>query len=275
VTVTTPAGTSSPGAADRFAYVHVPGVEPELGRCVAVEGIKKGKGKPQFHGGFTDAGCTKPNKAKRGRYEWTPGPGAKKHFTSTFSAPTLAATGLKITCAAGTAEGEYTGPSGLTVKKLVLTGCAESPSKGLVSDCQNSGAANGEISSTELVGELGFIVHSKKKSQVGIDLKPASSVKVASFECGGANEVTGKGAGTGTTAELDGSVIGEVKTLDAMSSSNAVGYAASGGHQLPERFEGGFADTLITVIAGTPKPTTLTSTQEVKNEEALEINTRF
>jgi hypothetical protein len=60
-----------------------------------------------------------------------------------------------------------------------------------------------------------------------------------------------------------------------MSSSNGVGYVASGGQQVPRSFEGGFADTLITVIAGTPKPTTLATSEEVKNEEALEINTKF
>jgi hypothetical protein len=49
----------------------------------------------------------------------------------------------------------------------------------------------------------------------------------------------------------------------------------SGDQQVPERFEGGFADTLITVIAGTPKPTTLAAAAQLKNEEPLEIKTKF
>jgi alpha-tubulin suppressor-like RCC1 family protein len=273
VTVTTPAGTSAVGPSDHFSYVHVPGVEPELGRCLRVEAVTKGNGKPQYHGGFQDPGCTRPSTAKRGHFEWTPGPGAKKRFTSIFSAPTLTAAGFRLSCAAGRAEGEYTGLTSLTVNKLVLTGCTDSPSKAVSSDCQNREAANGEIVTTELAGELGFIAH--RKPRVGVDLKPGSGPTLASFECGGASEITGKGSGNGTAAELDGSVIGEITPLNAMGSSDAVSYAVTAGHQLPERFEGGFADTLVTVIASTPKPTTLLSSEEVKNEEALEINTRF
>jgi hypothetical protein len=69
--------------------------------------------------------------------------------------------------------------------------------------------------SMELAGELGYIKRGSKP-KIGVDLKAASESDMAMFECGGANETTGKGAGTGTLRELQGSVIGKAGKLDAM-----------------------------------------------------------
>jgi hypothetical protein len=272
VSVTTPAGTSVTSSADQFSYVHVAGLEPDFGRCEKVAAVIKGK-KVEYHGRFKDASCTKEKK-KNGEYEWTAG--ATSHFTSVFNSPALESTGkskVLITCSSGKAEGKYTGPTTLKVTKLVFSGCAESPSKGIASDCQNKGSLNGEIQANELAGELGFIKKTKNKkgTKVGVDLKPASGSSLASFECGGANEVSGKGTGTGTARELEGSVIGRVATINTMTSTNTVTYAASGGAQATEQFEGGVKDTLT--MNG--EPTTFAASEEVTNSEELEINTQF
>ena len=107
-----------------------------------------------------------------------------------------------------------------------------------------------------------------------MDLNPAAGSALASFECGGASEATGKGAGAGTARELIGSVIGKVTTIDAMAAGDVVTYEKSAGHQVPERFEGGLPDVLTTLVglAKAPEPTTFTATEEVKYEEALEVN---
>jgi hypothetical protein len=159
------------------------------------------------------------------------------------------------------------------VTKLIFSGCAESPSKGITSDCQNSGSLNGEIQANQLVGELGFIkkTKNKKKTKVGVDLKPASGSSLASFECGGANEISGKGTGTGTARVLEGSVIGQIATINTMTSTNTVTYAASGGTQAPEFFEGGVKDTLT--MNG--EAATFGASEEVTNSEEVEINTKF
>jgi hypothetical protein len=264
VTVTTSGGGSSGASpADRFTYVTL----PELGRCV--------KSAPEM-GEYKFGHCAVPA-AGKGSNNWLMGPGEKRKFTSVLKAPAIETTGgnkVLITCASGTAEGEYTGSHTLTVKKLVFSGCAESPAKGLASDCQNTGGANGQIEAKELAGELGFVAHTAKP-KVGVDLKAASGSVMAAFECGGASEVTGKGTGTGTPRELEGSVIGNVKAINTMALKNALSYEASGGHQAPEHFEGGVRDTLTTLVGlqKTAEPTTLVALEEVKNEEPLEINT--
>jgi IPT/TIG domain-containing protein/FG-GAP repeat protein len=262
VTVALPdPGASAPSPADEFSYEG----EPQLGRCVATA---RGKGASK------NAQCSKP--ARRGKYAWLAGPGATGKYTSNLKAPAFESTGvgkLLIACAAGKAQGEYTGAHALEVTKLVFSGCAESPAKGLASDCQTTGAANGEIVANELKGDLGLISQGKNPA-VGVDLKPASGSALASFECGGASAGTLKGTGAGTPRELVGSVIGKVANTNHMTTSNEVLYEASGGHQLPEHFEGGLNDTLTTLagLEEMPEPTTFSAREEVATAEALEIN---
>jgi hypothetical protein len=135
--------------------------------------------------------------------------------------------------------------------------------------------ANGEIVTNELAGEVGFISRVGRKRTVGLDLRGPGSGALAGFECGGASGVTGKGTGAGTARELDGSVIGKLKTINLMSASNLVTYQAIGGHQVPERFEGALPDILTTLVGleKTPEPTTFSATGEITSEEAIEVNT--
>ena len=236
---------------------------PEIGRCVRV-----GKGAGEFRGGVCTQG--KP----KARYAWHSGPGANKLFTGTFGTTRLNTAGDEISCLGATAEGEFTGPKTLTVKKLVLEACELSAVTGAARFCQNSMGTNGVINANELVGELGFISRAKpKRPIVGIDLKPASGSNLALFECGGANEPLGKSLGNGTTRELQGSVVGKIEPIDAMGSDLAVPFEAVGASQSPEALEGGVKDTLTTLVgmSKTAEATVLRGVWHLKSQEPLEV----
>jgi hypothetical protein len=239
---------------------------PELGRCVP---------SARKLGEFRGAHCNY-EAGGRGNHNWLPGPGARKKFTSVIKSPALETpkSGVLISCASGKAEGEYTGVKTLKVTKLTFSGCAQAPAKGEASDCQNIGSPAGQIETKELAGELGFI-EVRPKAKVGVDLKAASGSQIAMFECGGA--VAGKGTGTGTLRELEGSVIGRAGNLNNMVSANSAAYEAKSGHQIPERFQGGAKDTLVTLVGAgkTAEPTTLVGLEEVTNEEPLEIRAKI
>jgi hypothetical protein len=240
---------------------------PELGRCVEVP--KTGK--------YLGAHCVGQSSTGKGRYEFLPGPGAAKKLNLVFGQIVLQGTGapkLNISCEFAEGEGEYTGAKTLTVSKLVVSDC-KLPKKTeaeprLKTWCQNIGNFRGEVTAQELTGELGYIV---AKKTVGLDLKARSGKTIAQFECGGASEVGEHGTGTGTLMEIEGSVIGRVRKLNTMLEENLLIYKVSGGKQLPEMFEGGEKDTLITNVglAKTPEPTTLSTLVEVTNEEAIEV----
>jgi hypothetical protein len=264
VTVSVPdTGTTATTPADQYTYAN----PPQLGRCVP---------SARRMGEFKNAACTKPGHGK-GKANWLAGPGPKPGFTLTLGAPALQSTGagnVLITCTIGKGEGEYTGAQTLKLTKLSFSGCAESPRKaGVSSDCQATGSPNGEIVGDELAGEVAFIHAARKKAKVGVDLQGAGGV-LANFECGGASTGTGKGTGAGTPRELEGSVIGTLKTLNAMSAGNALTYQVSAGHQVPEHFEGALPDTLTTLVGleKTPEPTTLSASGELADEEAIEVN---
>jgi hypothetical protein len=276
-TYTLPAGTPryvAIRAIDDQGNIGLPAVTslleglPEFGRCVT---SVKGKGEYLgMHCNYEAGG--------KGTHNWLPGPGPNKKFTSTLKATALETTSAGktlITCSSGEVKGEYSGIKRVRIAKLVLSGCAISPSSGVASKCQNVGAANGEIETKELVGELGFIATTKPK--VGLDLKAASGSVLASFECGGASEMTGKGSGSGTPREIEGSVIGNVGNLNNMTTANTTSYEDKAGKQVPEKFQGGLKDTLTTLVglAKTPEPTTFASLEEVKSEEAIEIRDKL
>jgi hypothetical protein len=245
---------------------------PELGRCVKVA-----SGTGTYLGGK----CLTVATPGKGKFEWMPGPGANAKFTFITEQIVLQGTGapkLTINCEFAEGEGQYVDSKTLTVSKLVLSDCKtpkKSESEPLVKTwCQNIGNLRGEVTAQELTGEIGYIV---KPTQVGVDLKAKTGKAIAVFECGGASEVgVERGTGTGTLMEIEGSVIGRIKKINRMVEENLVTFKASGGKQVPEMFEGGVKDTLITNvgIAKTPEPTTLTAIPIVTNKERLEIKAR-
>jgi hypothetical protein len=275
VEVIKPGDVKGIGVGSIFSFAFGPpppsGPLPEIGRCVKV---KKGTGE------YKGANCIASAEGK-GIYDWVSGPGAKKAFKFVLEAPILTSHGAsktQITCPFAEGEGEYTGAKTVAVKKLVFANC-QTPEEAGKSElerwCQNNGAFRGEISASELTGEVGYILST---TAVGLDLKPASGSSLAAFECGGAGELTEHGMGTGTSRELQGSVIGHVQYINAMRSLDPVKYVVSKkGAQVPERFENGEADTLSTLVGhpGTPEATTLSGVVELQNEEPLEIRAKL
>jgi hypothetical protein len=243
-------------------------MRPEIGRCVFV-----GKGhNGEYHGGT----CVRPEKG--GNWVWRSGPGAKPKFTGTVKAVELMLRGAGanelVKCPNGELSGEYTGPKNLRVTTLLLHGCLSNGEQ-----CQNEiGSTNGEVAGKELVGELGFISH-PRRLKVGWDLKPASGSNLLSFECGGANSMTGKSLGTGAPREVQGSVIGKIEPLNKKSSElGVIQELDPAGNQFPEKFESGVKDTLTTILGEkapgtnkTPYPSVIVTAENLKGEEPLEV----
>jgi hypothetical protein len=246
---------------------------PEFGRCVEVAKTGQYKG----------AKCVGVVASHKGGYEWMPGPGAAKKFTLSIGQVHLKGSGaepLDITCEFGEGEGEYTGPKEFTVPKWHVSDC-RLPKKTeaeplLKTWCQSVTNNRGEITGQELVGEPGYIL---TPTQVGVDLKPKSGSALATFECGGASEApVERGTGLGTLVEVEGSIIGRVKKINVMTEENFVLFKVSKttGAQVPESFEGGEKDTLITNVglSKTSQASTLAGEVEVFNEEAMELKAK-
>ena len=149
IVATNAVGTSD-GADQTFTTLS-PAIAPEYGQCVAQKhgeyadgnctskAAKAKKGKfewvpgpapgcvAQKKGEYTDSSCTaKSAKARKGAFEKAPGPG----FTSATGTVTLAsaALGRTVVCAASTGAGEVTGLS-TGVERITFTGCEMSGKK--------------------------------------------------------------------------------------------------------------------------------------------------
>jgi hypothetical protein len=237
---------------------------PEFGRCVAVT--------PKT-GEYMGKNCVTPAPGT-GKYNFLPGPGVQKKFTTNVEGSTLrTAGGKEIKCESGEGEGEYTGPKTVSVTKLVFRNCSIAGAKTIYEGfCQNIGAFRGEVTANELVGELGFIVGGEKP-RVGLDFKAKTGKVLASFECGGATELTEHGLGTGTLLEVEGSVIGRILPINRMTQESFVSFVAKKGVQMPEQFEGGEKDTLVTLVGleKTPEASTFSGIADMIGEEPIEV----
>jgi hypothetical protein len=244
---------------------------PEIGRCVQVA--------PKM-GEYKGKSCVSPAAPGKGRYDWQPGPGPNPKFTAIVEEPVLKTSSATITCSFGEAEGSYTNSKTLTVTSLILSGCQKAGAKTVTESwCQNVGMFRGEVKTNELTGEVGYIEHSGKKAKIGLDLKAKTAKALALFECGGAEEsipMEEIGTGLGTFFEIEGSVIGRVKKFNKMLEEDIVTFTVSGGKQVPEKFEGGVNDTLITLVGltKTAEPSTLATYAEAESEEPIEIKAR-
>jgi hypothetical protein len=144
------------------------------------------------------------------------------------------------------------------VARLTFTSCTSGGFK-----CQSDGQPPGVIVSSLLGGELGYL--NVDEGTVGVDLAPinASEPDFAGFECPGVPE------------RLTGSVVGQVTTIDKMSSAIQIQFAAKKGVQAQQSLEGHSADVL-TLLAGSGAGTRteaagLTLKTAENGEEALEV----
>jgi hypothetical protein len=235
---------------------------PEIGRCTKTQAEKVGKEK-LFHGHYEERDCVEENPqppgSQNGEYEWTPGPGPSSSFNVSLGKTTLESVGKTvIKCAGASGPGQYTGTKTASAT-LTFTGCQRADTK---ASCQSSGAAAGEIVTSPLEGELGFIEDvfegETLNVSVGLDLKHSPTLLTA--DCGG------------SALSVSGSVIAPVGAVNKMLPSFSLHYKATGGKQAPEGFEEKPDDTLSgTFGGGSPEQTGLTSTGKIANGEKLEI----
>lgn len=219
---------------------------PEIGRCVKVA-AKTGK--------FTSSSCTKEKSGSS--YEWVAG-AEKGGFTGTGTAATLeTVTKVKVTCKAETSSGDITSPKTVYINKVIFTGC-----ESLAKKCTTAGAAEGEVVTNPLVGELHW--ENKASKKVSLDLVPAMGELFVQFVCGPA------------AAEVKGSILVPLKA-DKMETSPVEKFKASKGKQKPEAYETSTGEKVVDVLQSKIGATefeqsgqTVTNTQV--DEEALEIS---
>jgi hypothetical protein len=223
---------------------------PEYGRCVRLPGNSKGK--------FSSGTCTSPATVEAFSYEWLPGPGPNRQFTTASrseTVPTLETVGRgKVKCTGETSSGEYTGLR--TVGGLVVhfTGC-----KALAAPCTSMGAAEGEIVTKTLQGVLGW--ESRAEHTVAQALFPAEAgAPIAEATCGVAS------------LTVRGSALAPV-TEGRMSTATIVKYVQLAGRQRQEHFEGEPNEVLEASIAGGPfEQAGLSLSVTQTSAEAIEIN---
>jgi len=237
-------GAASASAAGEYEIAGL----PELGRCVKV-----GKG-----GHFKGRKCLSPSPSGKAKYEWLPGAGKENKFVGVGVEPEPVletVTGSKIICSAAVFKGEYTGPK--TEKENInFSGCLLG-----TKSCQTNPAKEGEIEVEGIEGHLGFINKHTAKPKTGWDLTHGGT-PWASYTCG---SIT-KGE-VPTAYQLEGSVIGAIKPVDVMTEEEHIKFLAVKGKQVPEMFESGVKDTLVTtnVVEHTSMQTGLTVTDETES----------
>jgi hypothetical protein len=233
---------------------------PVIGHCVK-EPAEKENGMTVYHGLYVNSGCTFEIPSRQGKYEWVPGPGTGKAFTTEGKTATLETIAkAKVKCLESHGSGEYTGTKTATFS-TTFTGCELTSTK---EACQSSGQGSGTVVANGLQGELGFvedkIVESNQAVVLGWDLMHEPTV--ISAECGVAKEAL----------TVTGSVVAPLSAINKMLPSYTLKLKASGGLQLPEGFEEEAKDTLSATIGSIgPEQAGLTSAIKVNNSEKLEI----
>jgi WD40 repeat protein len=232
---------------------------PEFGRCVKVAAEKEGT-KTVYRGWFTASTCLVKSSTRTSKYEWLPG-AVKANYTTALK-PTTKVTletvhKVKVTCTGESGRGIVA--SGKTVQNVFVkfTGCASGTKK-----CTTAGHAEGELETKRLEGALGIdsitVKEGKETRHIGLDLYPVG-------ETGAFIEYTCTGSPATT---LSGSLIGPVPSDKALVTAT-IKYAATGGKQKPEHFEGSPTDVLTNTLS---EQVGLTVTETQTNEEAVEIN---
>jgi hypothetical protein len=223
---------------------------PQVGRCVKVA---------TGAGAYTGAQCLALETHKKGKYEWIPVSSSEKQTFLGSGGETILATAghSTVKCIAANFVGEWTGPKTASVT-VELQGCTNAKSE----QCQSNPQNKSEIKTLPLEAELGFI--KSEPTSVGLDLKPTSPLtQLVTYECGSVTE----------SARVEGSVIGQIKPINKMTTeSNLVYVARRSGEQVPEHFEGGPKDTLSTTFMSGIESTTAASSLTVKSETGHNAN---
>jgi hypothetical protein len=126
---------------------------------------------------------------------------------------------------------------------LVFQGCNDAASGAA---CETSATVPGQIATRQpLVGTLGFIsgpidgAPPEERIRIGLDLRPEEpSTTVLAFECGGPPDQGGE------AWTLEGSVIGQLRPQNEMTSTYRLTFKSHGAEQVTEAFVGAPPDTL-------------------------------
>lgn len=197
----------------------------------------------KYTGKYTEKKCAKEattkevEEGKKNKYEWREWdkePSKAKTFKGKGGSADLAVQGsVTVTCAKSSDSGKFTGPKTAGDVVAIFSGCEVAGIK-----CENTSKA-GEIKTNPLDGEVGYIEGAGTGHPVvGADLKPESSPYFAEFEC--------KESPFPLRLRTGGSVIGEVTPVNTLTKEATFHFREAGGKQIPEEFEGGLPDTLIT-----------------------------
>jgi alpha-tubulin suppressor-like RCC1 family protein len=265
VEVTKLAGVKGISARGRHsvAFGPPPSQLPEAGRCVKV---------PAGTGAYRGSTCLALETQGHGMYEWIPVSQAENQtFTGTGGETTLATVGHPtIKCTAAKILGEWRGPK-LAMVQIELQGCTNQSGQ----QCQSSPQSGPGTMTLALEAELGFIKNELKEGKpvlsVGLDLRPQPPRSdLVTYECGNVTQ----------SARVEGSVIGQIKPIDTMTTEQKLVYSTSAsGGQLYEKFETGPPDTLTTRfqsgLESSSAPSTLKIARETgANSGPLEIKAR-
>jgi hypothetical protein len=232
---------------------------PEIGRCTKAPSSKEGT-TTIYHGGFTDSGCVIESPSREGKYEWANGPGAARRFSGLGGTSVLETVSKhKIVCEASSASGEYTGAKTATAV-LRFAGCVTGAAK---EPCRSAGASAGEIVTSPLTGQLGFVkdefVNNEMLVSVGLDLGGTGTL------------VSGECAGVPQALSVTGQAIAPISAIDKPTTAFALKLVQRAGVQAPERFEEGPLQTLSASISSSPERAGLKAALKLTNEERLEI----
>ena len=250
-------GTSY-GSEQTFTTLPPPNPDtPAIGRCLKLTGKAKWK--------YETDTCTSLSAGQdRGKYEWSPWPVLKTHFTTGTGGGAETPAGARFNCGDSTLSGEFTGPKTASVT-IVLGHCSAANNNTLKGTCQSEGASDGEIRFNPLRGELGYVSREIQEGKpvvaIGLRLTPATGTTLASFECGG------------TAISLAGTVMGSVGPADEMTASHPLQVRSIDFQQFPEGFEEGPASVLTMSVSGVEETAGYDQAGPIVTEEPIEIKT--
>jgi phospholipase C len=232
---------------------------PELGRCAKLpEGADKVR-----HGRYAGAECTVKSATATGEYEWSPG-AANGHLRSASASATIETQAHSpITCVAQAGAGELVNAK-VAQLQIAFSGCKGEGGAA----CKSKGAAGGEITTSVLRGELGFVKNPvngpKSAVSAGLELKGAGSEPAfAAFECGEAPP---------QQVLVQGAVIATIAPLDAATTTATLTYKSAHSRQRPEGFEGGpLAALRASFAGGSMERAGLTAQVSLTTQERLQI----
>jgi hypothetical protein len=226
----------------------------EIGRCEMASSVNEGR-TIRFLGQYANANCTSAA-PDDGKFQWRAGAEAVGFSSSASGATFSMSRKPRIHCTGVSGAGEYTGTTSVIVQ-FTFTNCT---SGAFV--CNGDAQPPGVIVSSLLAGEVGLL--DDAEGRMGVELSPASAAEpdFADFECP-------------VPVRLQGSIVGQIPTIDKMSTTIRFRFRARNGVQTYPGLEGR-EPALLTLTTGSGEDThteaaALRMRVNDTSEEAVEI----